>query len=74
MVLSWKIFAFGASIIRDETVRPVVPKNTMMTSFFASNKKRDDTDSDDDNDDDDNDAGETERSNDTIDSPLYEID
>ena len=60
--------------IEDETVRPVVPKNTIMTNFFASNKKRDDADSDDDNDDDDNDAGETERSNDTIDSPFYQID
>ena len=45
-----------------------------MTNYCTSNKKRGDADSDDDNDDDDDDAGENEHSNDTIDSPLFEID
>ena len=69
--------------IENDTVRPVVPKNAIMTNFFTPNKKRDDADSndddndnddDDDDDDNDNDAGETERSNNTIDSSYFEID
>ena len=42
----------------------------MLTNFFNSNKKRDDDARDDDNDD----AGETDCSNYTSDSPFYKID